>query len=108
MAEHEYRKRVITYVGSTATALLFKAVQADGTDYNLTGLTVTLRAVYQTTDKIAGSAVTVDVGTEGLFSYLPTAEEVDVAGDYAAQVKVMDGAAVDYLEEIILEVRQPV
>ena len=108
MPTHEAKKRVDTWVGADGHALPFTAMQ-DGAAYSLTGLTLTLSATYADAQKIDGAAVTVTDEAAGEFEYTPTAAEVNVPGEYNGQVKIVNGSGkVDYLEPVIINVRQPI
>lgn len=99
------RKIVETYVGADGRILYFLAKQADGTAFDLTGYTVTITAKNGSTTKIDDEECTVTNDAEGAFTYTPEAEEIDEAGDYDAQVKLVDGSSlVNYLEQFIIQV----
>ena len=48
--------------------------------------------------------MTIEGGTDGWINYTPTAAEIDVEGEYKAQVRTLTGAAVGYFEPSIIEV----
>ncbi len=98
------RPVVITYVGADNRTLLFTATE-DGSAMNLTSYTVTISAQYDNDDKIVSQSVTLDVEADGTMSYTPAAGEIDVAGEYHAQIRLDDGSAnIDYLEPFTLRV----
>lgn len=102
------KQTVKTYVGADDRVLYFLAKQGDGTAFNLTDYTVTMKAVLGATTKINASACTVTNAALGAFTYTPTAAEIDEAGQYEAQVKlsltVGEVTTVNYLDQFILEV----
>lgn len=98
---------IVTYVGADGRTLEFAAVTSTGTAYDLTGLTLTLRAKNGATVMIDAQACTVaSPATAGLFSYTPTAAQVGSAGEYTSQVKLVNATAkVDFLEPFVISVR---
>jgi len=98
-------KYVDTYVGADGRTIYFLAKQSDALAFDLTGFTVTITAKNGSALKIDDEECTVTNETEGAFIYTPTAAEIDEAGDYTAQVKLVDGSSlVNYLEPFILRV----
>ena len=98
------RPVVITYVGADNRTLLFTATE-DGSAMDLSSYTVTISAQYETAEKIVSGSVTLDTAADGEISFTPTAAQLDVAGDYHAQIRLDDGSAnIDYLEPFTLRV----
>lgn len=112
MTTHVARQVIRTFVGANGRALQFvlKSVAADGTvsAYDLTGFTVTLLATYQGSTKINEAACTLTDAAAGEFEYTPSASEIDVAGKYAARIKLVNPSAlVDFPEPFWLQVDDP-
>lgn len=113
--------RVVTYVGADGRNLRWQAKTEDGAAYDLSSIrdngSATISARLGdggSTDDwlIKASAVTIEAGADGVagwHNYTPTAAELPTAGEYIAQVRLVDvSSRVDYLGEVIIEVREPV
>lgn len=97
---------IVTYVGADGRMLEFAAVTSTGVAYDLTGLTLTLTAKNGATTMINAQSCTVSSAAGGLFNYTPTAAQIATAGEYSAQVKLVNGSGkVDYLERFVISVR---
>ncbi len=102
-------KRVKSVVGATGRALLFRAKQVDGTVYDLTDLTVTLKAGKDSDDaKIDDQECTVTDESNGLFEYTPLAAECNEAGVFNARVKLDNGSTIDFLEKMEIEFEEEI
>lgn len=105
-----------TYVGATARALTFTLKDSDGMprDYSSGDiecyLTATLGGVVkidegQLTKVVVGEN---DAGEDGVFSYTPSAAEIDTAGDYRAIIRIVDSSGeddtYDFTEKLLIKV----
>ncbi|HOX27468.1 MAG TPA: BppU family phage baseplate upper protein [Candidatus Krumholzibacteria bacterium] len=103
------RPVITTYVGASARTMTFTLKDTTGTVINLTGKTLTLTAKYAGTTKINAGAMTVSSPTTGVATITPTAAQLDVAGDYVAQIKIASaGPLYDFSEVFIIRVREVV
>lgn len=106
-----------TYVGATARPLSFTLKDADGNakDYSSADISCELTATLGGVVKISEGVLTKVVvgmnaaGEDGVFSYTPSAAEVDTAGDYTAIIRIVDGSAVDdtydFTEKFLIKVQ---
>ena len=112
MKSDRYPDKEFTYVGADGRQIRRQAKDETGTAIDLTGRTGTISARLgsgSTADyKIEASAITIEVGTSGWWTYTPTAAEVDVKGEYQAQARFVDGTDIDYDDEFILDVLEPI
>ena len=112
MKSDRYPDKEFTYVGADGREIRRQAKDDSGTPIDLTGRTGTLSARLgqgTTADwKIKAQAITIEGGILGWYTYTPTAAEIDVKGEYQAQARFVDTGAIDYDDEFILDVLDPI
>ena len=105
-----------TYTKTGSTEPWTGTLTRDGTAKVITGATLTLNMQHQTagTQEISGASVDIVSGAAGTWSYTPVAGDVDTAGVYLGEIKVVysDGT-IDYFPnrnedqwQIIIEAKQ--
>lgn len=101
-------RRVRTWAGATRQIRL-QIRNSDGTAKDLSAFdSATVSADLGGTAKITAETVTIEGGTSGWVNFTPAAGEIDVAGDYRAQIRFVDGTDVDYTDQFIIEVGDPI
>lgn len=100
--------RLQTWVGTTRE-LALQITDRDGVVQDLTGFdSATFSANLGDEAKISSLAVTIDAGTEGWVRFTPDPADLDTAGDYMGQVRLVDGSNVAYTDPVVLEVGTPI
>lgn len=109
MLLRDHPEKLTAYVGATGRTLRFSLVDADGDAIDLTDYTVQISAKLGSTYKITRSSCVIEDAAGGEVSYAPASDEIDAAGEYTAQLRLIAaGGLVDYTEPFIIDVQQPV
>jgi len=85
---------VETWVGADGLPLQFAMKDSAGAAFSLTGYALTLTASLDGTAKMNAQTVSVTSAAAGLCEYLPTAAQINAAGDYKAIIWLATGGRV--------------
>lgn len=110
MQAGEHLARLRTVVGADRE-LQAAITDDDGVIRDLTGYSsATVSARLGSTYKISAANVTIeDGGSTGYVSFTPDSGDIDVSGDYRAMIRFVTAlGAIDYSDEFIIEVSQPI